>query len=47
MTLNGRKVRLKKSIRRILAGLKVAVLIALMSYCMIILFFWTLGIDIR
>ena len=47
MTINGRKVRLKKNIRRALVTIQTIALIALMSYCFIILFFWTLGIDVR
>lgn len=47
MTINGRKVKLKKNIRRLIAGLQVTALIAVMTYCFAILFLWTVGIEVH
>ena len=46
MTINGRKVRLKKNIRRALAFIQAAAIIALIGTCAVIMFFWSLGIDL-
>lgn len=46
MTINGRKVRLKKNIRRVLVAIPTGVLIVLAIYCFIIMFFWAIGIDV-
>lgn len=46
MTINGRKVRLKKNIRRVLVAIPTGALIALAIYCFIIMFFWMIGIDV-
>ena len=46
MTINGRKVKLKKSIRRVIEVIKMAAVISVLSYGMIVLFFWAIGIDL-